>query len=124
MPWAMGGPKDLDAHLLWVRKSRGEFDLNADFTYGVFDSDENVVVGGTGLHTRPGPKAWEIGYWIDKAHTRRSLATETAAALAKVAFLVGGVRRVEIHCDPANTSSAAATRPTGLCSSPRTSLGA
>jgi RimJ/RimL family protein N-acetyltransferase len=113
MPWAMAEPTDLSARILWLRKSRGEFDLGVDFTYGIFDRDETMVIGGTGLHTRLGPQAREIGYWIRMDRAGQGLATEVAAALTRVAFVVDGVTRVEIRCDPRNTRSAAIPRKLG-----------
>jgi RimJ/RimL family protein N-acetyltransferase len=71
------------------------------------------VLGGTGLHTRLGEKALEIGYWIHVDHTNRGYATEASAALTRVAFEVNGVDRVEIHCDPKNVRSAAVPRKLG-----------
>ena len=113
MPWAMEEPTDLTARIQWLRKSRGEFDLGKDFTFGIFDREETLVIGGTGLHTRLGPQAREIGYWIRQDHAGQGLATEVAAALTRVAFVVDGVTRVEIRCDPRNTRSAAIPRRLG-----------
>lgn len=113
MPWAMEEPTDLAARIQWLRKSRGEFDLERDFTYGIFNREETLVIGGTGLHTRLGPQAREIGYWIRQDHAGQGLATEVAAALTRVAFVVDGVTRVEIRCDPRNTRSAAIPKRLG-----------
>jgi RimJ/RimL family protein N-acetyltransferase len=71
-------------------------------------------LAGTGLHTRAGSGGREIGYWIHAAHVNQGLATEAAAALTKVAFVVDDVRRVEIHCDPANVRSLAVPRKLGF----------
>ena len=59
------------------------------------------------MHTRLGPNAYEIGFWIHKDFINRGLATETAAALTRVAFEVGVVDRVEIHISADNMASAA-----------------
>ena len=64
MPWAHGEPTPLDEKVELLRRFRGMFDLGQDFVYGLFDRDESEVVGGTGLHTRIGPEALEIGYWL------------------------------------------------------------
>jgi RimJ/RimL family protein N-acetyltransferase len=71
------------------------------------------VLGGTGLHTRLGDRAREIGYWIHAAHVNRGLATEAAAALTRVGFELERVARVEIHCGPHNARSAAVARKLG-----------
>jgi RimJ/RimL family protein N-acetyltransferase len=107
MPWAHHEPQELQQKIQLVRTFRGQFDLGHDFTYGIFDRDERNVLGGTGLHLRRGDDAREIGYWIHQHHTKQGLATESTAALTKVAFEIDRVARIEIHCDVANSGSAA-----------------
>jgi RimJ/RimL family protein N-acetyltransferase len=114
MPWATVEPQPLDARVQYLRRCRGEFDLGKDFTYGVFDPAETVVIGGTGLHTRQGPGVREIGYWIRGDEGGRGYATEVASALARVAFEIDKVARVEIHCARENTRSAAVPRRLGF----------
>ena len=114
MPWAAAEPEDVDAKAERLRQFRGRFDLGADFTYGIFDPNESECLGGTGLHTRPGPNAREIGYWIATAHTRKGYATEACNALLQVAFRVDRVPRVEIHCEPSNIASAVVAKKIGM----------
>jgi len=114
MPWATSAQTEVDVQVDRLRRCRGEFDLGKDFWYGIFNEDETLVVGGCGLHTRAGPGAREIGYWIRAGHTGQGLATEAAAALTKVAFEVDEVVRVEIHCDPNNVRSAAVAGKLGF----------
>lgn len=114
MPWAEQEPTEVEAKVELLRSFRGRFDLGQDFTYGIFDPDEKRVLGGTGLHTRIGQGALEIGYWIRADCINRGLATEAAAALTRVAFEVNQVNRVEIHCDPSNVRSAAVPRKLGF----------
>jgi len=114
MPWAMHEPTDLQAKIELLRRFRAEFDSSRDYVYGIFNSDETQVLGGTGLHTRLGESAREIGYWIHKDYINQGLATETAAALTRVAFEIDGVDRVEIHCDPENVRSAAVPKKLGF----------
>lgn len=114
MPWAHGEPQELQAKIDLIRRWRGKFDLDEDYVYGIFNPDENRVLGGTGLHTRLGEGALEIGYWIHKDYINQGLATEVSAALTKVAFEINKVKRVEIHCDPANTRSSAVPRKLGF----------
>jgi RimJ/RimL family protein N-acetyltransferase len=113
MPWAGQEPLSIEERVQWLRSCRGNFDLDKDFVYGVFDRDETRVLGGTGLHTRPGEGGREIGYWIHKDFTGKGLATELSAALTRVAFEIEHVNRVEIHCDPRNVRSAAVPRRLG-----------
>jgi RimJ/RimL family protein N-acetyltransferase len=110
MPWAHGHPQHLDEVVARLRSVRADFDLDRDFVYGILSRDESEVLGSSGLHTRVGERARAIGYWIHQAHAGQGLATETAAALTRVAFEVDAVDRVEIHCDPGNLASAAIPR--------------
>jgi RimJ/RimL family protein N-acetyltransferase len=105
MPWAHEEPQPLEAKVDLLRRFRGQFDLGQDFVYGVFAADESEVVGGTGLHSRVGEGAFEIGYWIRASRAGEGLATEVTAALTRVAFEVCEVDRVEIHCEPGNERS-------------------
>jgi RimJ/RimL family protein N-acetyltransferase len=114
MPWTAYEPTTLDEKAELLRMFRGRFDLGEDFVYGIFAPDESEVVGGSGLHTRRGPNALEIGYWIRASRVGRGFAREATAALAKVAFRVCRVDRVEIHVDPANDASLRVPRALGF----------
>ncbi len=114
MPWAANEPTTLEEKITLLRRWRAEFDLDSDYTYGIFSLEETEVWGGTGLHKRLTGNALEIGYWIRADLINRGLATEISAALTKVAFCVNKVDRVEIHCDPANVRSAAIPRKLGF----------
>jgi RimJ/RimL family protein N-acetyltransferase len=114
MPWAMDEPQELQTKIERLRRWRRGFDLGQDFVYGLFAPDEREVLGASGLHTRAGDGACEIGYWIHAHYINRGLATEVAGALTRVAFEVDSVRRVEIHCDPRNVRSAAVPRKLGF----------
>jgi RimJ/RimL family protein N-acetyltransferase len=114
MTWAHQEPQSLEEMASRLRRFRGIFDLGQDFLYGIFDKTETHVLGGTGLHTRAGAYAREIGYWIHVDHTNQGLATEATAALVKVAFEIEDVQRVEIHCGPENLRSAAIPRRLGF----------
>ena len=96
-----------------MRTFRGNFDLGNDFVYGIFARDESQVVGGTGLHTRRGDDAFEIGYWIRASRAGEGLATEATAALTRVGFELCHVDRIEIRCDPKNERSRAIPRKLG-----------
>ncbi|MBE9011934.1 GNAT family N-acetyltransferase [Pseudanabaenaceae cyanobacterium LEGE 13415] len=107
MPWAHEEPQSLQQKIDLLRRFRSQFDRSENFIYGIFSSDEQFVLGGTGLHPRIGKEALEVGYWIHANYINQGLATEVAAALTKVAFELEQVDRVEIHCDPTNLGSAA-----------------
>ena len=114
MPWASGEPQSIDEHVELLRRFRGQFELDQDYIYGIFNQEETQVIGGTGLHTRLGADAREIGYWIHVDYINQGYGTEVTSALIKVAFEIDQVNRVEIHCDPENTGSAAIPRKIGL----------
>jgi RimJ/RimL family protein N-acetyltransferase len=114
MPWAADEPQPLEQKAELLRTFRGHFDLGEDFVYGIFTPDEREVVGGSGLHTRVGPGALEIGYWLRASRVGSGLAREAAAALTLVAFRVCGVDRVEIRVDPANDRSLRVPRALGF----------
>jgi len=113
IPWARHEPQTLAQKVELLREFRGQFDLGADSIYGIFDAGEERVLGGTGLHPRIGPGGLEIGYWIRADAAGRGFATESTAALTRVAFEVAGVERVEIRCAPENLASAAIPRKLG-----------
>ena len=107
MPWAHGEPKTVEEQAELLAWFQERFAGGEDFVYGIFDPDETEVLGGTGLHTRVGDDAFEIGYWIRADRVGAGLATEATAALTRVAFELCGVDRIEIHVDPQNGRSAA-----------------
>lgn len=114
LPWALYEPEALTDKVERLRRYRGDFDLDRDYVYGIFDRDETQVLGSTGLHTRLGRGVREIGYWIHKDHVNQGLATEVSAALTQVAMVIDQVQRVEIHCDPQNHASASVPRKLGF----------
>ena len=113
-PGPQNEPTELQVKIDLIRRFRGQFDLGQDFTYGIFDREETQALGGTGLHTRPGPDAREIGYWVRADRINQGIATETAGALTRVAFEIDKLDRVEIHCDADNVRSASVPRKLGF----------
>jgi len=105
MPWTPDAPEELDVVVQRLRGFRARFDLDEDYVLGVFPRDESRVVGGSGLHTRAGDAAFEIGYWLAADAVGAGYASELTAALTRAAFELHGVDRVEIRVDPANVRS-------------------
>jgi RimJ/RimL family protein N-acetyltransferase len=120
MPWAREEPKGLESKVALIRLFRGQFDLGQDYVFGIFlkgasgvpgaasmtrASEPTELIGSTGLHTRLGKDAREIGYWINARHIGQGYATEAVSALMKVGFEIEGLNRIEIHCAPANLRS-------------------
>jgi len=114
MSWAYNEPEPIEEKIKILKRARGRFDLGQDYTYGIFNPQEDRLIGGAGLHTRLGENELEIGYWIHKDFIKQGLVTEATVALIKVAFDVIHVHRIEIHCDPANIASAAVPRKLGF----------
>jgi RimJ/RimL family protein N-acetyltransferase len=110
LTWAFSEPQALAEKVELLRRFRGHFDLGQNFVYGIFDRKEKRVLGGTGLHPVRGVDAFEIGYWIRQSEAGKGLATETAAALTRVAFELCDVDRVHIRVDPENEPSLAIPR--------------
>ena len=113
VPWAHE-TRNLEERIDLLRRFRGQFDLDQDYLYGIFNQDETQVLGGTGLHKRLGEGAREIGYWIHVDYINQGYATEAVSALTRVAIEIDKVNRVEIHCDPHNVRSAAVPRKAGF----------
>jgi RimJ/RimL family protein N-acetyltransferase len=111
--WAAAEPSPIEAMEARLAKFHADFEAGVDWGYAVLSQDENMVLGGAGLHPRRGPGALEIGYWIHSDHTGQGLATEVAAALTRRGFADHGVDRLEIRCDPLNLRSAAIPRGLG-----------
>ncbi len=105
LPWAADEPLPVAHKEELLKTFRRNFLADEDYIYGVLDREETRVLGGTGLHPRVGPRAFEIGYWVRVGETGRGLATETAAALTRAAFERCGVDRIEIRVEPENLAS-------------------
>ncbi len=113
MPWVANEPEPLREKTERMREFKAMFERNEDFIYGIFDSNGSLL-GGTGLHPRTGPEAREVGYWVAREHEGKGVISESTAALTRVGFELLGLDRVEIHCDPRNTRSAAVPRRLGF----------
>ena len=129
MAWATPEAADVRTQLLRVAEADELWETGAGFIYVMIARDrapdsppgpagsrgdpDGEFVGTIGMHRRAADDAVEIGYWIASAKTRRGYATAAARALTPVALDLSGTRRVEIHCDEANTASAAVPRKLG-----------
>jgi RimJ/RimL family protein N-acetyltransferase len=114
MAWATSAPSPARSREM-TKVGWQLWEDGSDFLYVLGRADQpRSVLGMFGLHSRIGPGGLEIGYWVDRDHTGRSLATNGAAALTEAALALPGVERVEIHCDQANLASAAVPRKLGF----------
>lgn len=112
MPWAAERPELADQEA-FVALSMKQWDTGEAYVYGIFDPAGQTLLGTVGLHARVGPGAFDIGYWLHAAHTGKGLATRAAGALTEAGLALPGTERIEIHCDEANTASAAVPRRLG-----------
>jgi len=113
MPWAKNEPESLEKKIERLRAFRGQFDLGQDYVFGVFNLDETVLIGSSGLHTRAGANIREIGYWIHSQQTNQGYATEVTRALTKVGFEIEDLDKIELRCDLLNAKSAAIPKKLG-----------
>jgi RimJ/RimL family protein N-acetyltransferase len=130
MPWATPDSADRGNQLTRIAEADEMWESGISYIYSVLTADLGRLIGEIGLHRRgddarvpegrlkSAPQASrghciEIGYWIAGSQTRRGFATSAAAAITDVALALPGVSRVEIHCDEANTASAAIPRKLG-----------
>jgi RimJ/RimL family protein N-acetyltransferase len=105
LPWVQQEPRELEARINLIRVFRGQFDLGLDNAYAIFDREEKEIIGSTGLHTRIGKNAREIGYWVGVDHIGKGYATEAVSALVRTAFDIEALSRIEIRCAPDNIRS-------------------
>jgi RimJ/RimL family protein N-acetyltransferase len=126
MPWATPEAADLRSQLVRVAEADELWESGTGFIYVLIATDggrpdgpgavrdpDGEFVGTIGLHRRLADQAVEIGYWIVAPRTRCGYATAAARAMTQVALAMPGARRVEIHCDEANTASAGVPRKLG-----------
>lgn len=122
MAWATPEAADVRTQLLRVAEADELWETGAGFIYVMIARNsmpdgppgpDGEFVGTIGMHRRAADDAVEIGYWIASAKTRRGYATAAARALTPVALELSRTRRVEIHCDEANSASAGVPRKLG-----------
>ncbi len=128
MPWATPEAAELRSQLVRVAEADELWASGTGFIYVIIDTGrgpdgpagpgvvrdpDGEFAGTIGLHRRPADDVVEIGYWIVAGKTRRGYATAAAGAMTRVAAALPGTRRVEIHCDEANTASAGVPRKLG-----------
>src|SRR3546814_19500585 len=84
-----------------------------DFGYSIVEPappgsplEDDIVVGGSGLHGRAGLEQLDIGYWVRADRGGRGLATAVSRPLTDAAFQVPGVKRVRIQREDTTHRSA------------------
>ena len=113
MPWATPAAAERGTQLARVAEADHRWESGLSYTYSVLTAETGTLVGEVALHRRAGEGSVELGYWIAAGQAGRGYVTSASAALTSVALGLSGVQRVEIHCDAANTASAAVARRLG-----------
>jgi RimJ/RimL family protein N-acetyltransferase len=103
MPWAKFEPQTISQREDLISTWDDEWAHRSNFTMGIFEND--VCIGGTGLHLRGEDGTVEIGYWVRSSHVGRGIAQRSSSALATVAFSLPEVSVVSIAHDIANERS-------------------
>jgi RimJ/RimL family protein N-acetyltransferase len=106
MTWAAHEPLTFEQRLERMRTNRGHFDLGSDYVYGIFDKDEQALLGVAALKMSTTVDERELGYWLHVAHTGKGLAVEAGRALVRVGFELEPLDAIEIRTDPLNQRSA------------------
>lgn len=113
MPWATPEAAVRKTQLARVAEADQMWEAGTSHIYSVLTADHGLLVGEIGMHRRVDDGSVEIGYWIAASQSRRGFGTLAAEAMTSVALTLPGVSQVEIHCDEANTPSAAIPRKLG-----------
>ena len=113
MAWADARSGDVLFQRSRLRTLRSLMERGEEWQYGVFDRDDERVLGSIGLMTRRGPGTLEIGYWLRVDAGGHGYATRGAAALTEVALAQPKIDTAAIYCDEANERSAAIPRRLG-----------
>ena len=113
MSWADARSGDVLFQRSRLRTLQSLMERGDEWQYGVFDGNDERVLGSIGLMTRRGPGRLEIGYWLHVDCEGHGYATRGAGALTEVAKAEPGIHTVLIYCDEANERSAAVPRRLG-----------
>lgn len=113
IPWAAREPLTLDERRALLEDYARGFAAGENFRDAIIDAATGDMVGGVSLHTRVGPEALEIGYWLGAGFEGRGIASEAVTAVSHAA-LDAGASRVEIWCTPDNHRSAAVAARCGF----------
>lgn len=113
LPWATPSAAERRSQLNRVAEADQWWESGIRYTYSIVTADRGTLAGEIALHRRAGEASIELGYWIAASQAGHGYATAAAAACTTVALALPGVTRVEIHCDAANSASAAIARKLG-----------
>ncbi len=110
MVWADQSRDDTAAFLAAIEEG---WDADREYGYSIIDAGDGSILGAGGLRRTRRPDVFEIGYWRRADAGGRGLVTALTRELTTVGLAFDGIHHVEIHCDVANTASAAVPRRLG-----------
>jgi ribosomal-protein-serine acetyltransferase len=98
-----------------VLRNRDRYLKGEDMTMFIFLKGTDTLIGGSGLHNPDWkvPK-FEIGYWQHVAHGGHGYMTEAVNAIAELAFIELGAKRLHLECFPHNDRSIALAQRCGF----------
>lgn len=111
--WARSEPRPLADKLRDVRYWRAEFDLDRTWSYAVLGADGELA-GGVSIVPRDYGASAETSGWVGREHAGRGYHVEAAAALARAAFEVHGLDKVQTACLDDDADRVAVTETLGF----------
>jgi ribosomal-protein-serine acetyltransferase len=115
MPWIALEPVELEQRRELLHGWDRDWAAGTDRHLGILPVDGPVrLLGVLGVHSRVGPHAVELGYWLRPDATGRGIATSAARAAASAWLGQPHIEAVEIHHDTANAASEAIPRRLGF----------
>lgn len=114
VPWVAGEPRPLEARLQEVRQWRAQFDVDQAWPWAMLAADDGQLVGGIVMHRLLDGASVDAGVWVGRTRARRGYSAEGLAAVARAAFEVLGITRVQTTTDPGNERSIALMRKLGF----------
>lgn len=114
VPWVADEPKPLEARLAEVRQWRAQFDVDQAWHWAILAADDGQLVGGVVMNPLLDGASVETGTWVGRTRARRGYSTEGVAAVARAAFEVLGITRVQATTDLHNERSIALVRKLGF----------
>ena len=79
IPWAVNEPSTLEEVERRIIGFGEQFQTGPNWAFGVFLRHDERFIGGIGFHARIGPRALEIGYWLDASATGHGYMTEAVS---------------------------------------------
>jgi RimJ/RimL family protein N-acetyltransferase len=115
LTWTLAEPAGLDRARELLDAWRAEHEEGNAVRYAVVPAPRpSVILGDVHLVRRGGPDPDDVGYWVRGSATRRGIASAAVARLVVSAFEDRGRGRLGLHCDVANSASAAFARTLGF----------